>query len=282
MADDFQLFTSLRYDPALLKLPTEGFADIGWNGQPSPFYMLDFHRDRMLRAATHWGWIAAVDTLAGDQGLKRLQAFLQDITRHVGHGPHRVKIILARDGSLSHEIRPTPQTPLNNLFPAYILEPACENLVPAKEGRAQGRTPVRDFGFDILIDNQNTAKSEFTHFKTTHRPMYDEARSRARLSLADKKEVLLVNSHDGSVMEGSISTPYFWRDGQWVTPPVPELYNVVQGSGGNDGTTRKWALERNLVTEQVVPVDSLVDGEECWISNGIRGFISGKRHNILL
>jgi hypothetical protein len=25
-----------------------------------------------------------------------------------------------------------------------------------------------------------------------------------------------------------------------------------------------------------VKVDSLVDGEECWISNGVRGFLPGK------
>lgn len=33
---------------------------------------------------------------------------------------------------------------------------------------------------------------------------------------------------------------------------------------------------RNLVTAQIVFADSLVDGEECWISNGLRGFICGK------
>ena len=29
---------------------------------------------------------------------------------------------------------------------------------------------------------------------------------------------------------------------------------------------------RNLVVEEEVPIESLVDGEECWISNGARGF----------
>ncbi|KAI1641431.1 aminotransferase [Biscogniauxia mediterranea] len=270
--DNFHLFTSIRHDPALLELSAEHLADMGWHGQPSAFYMLDFHRDRMLRAAMHWGWSAAVETLAGPQGLERMQHFLQGITRQAGNGPHRVKITLARDGALGHEIRPTPPTPLNNLFPAALPEPACEHLDPAKASK----TPARDFAFDVLIDNQGTPRSEFTHFKTTRRRMYDEARSRARLGLADKKEVLLVNSDDGTVMEGSISTPYFWRDGRWVTPPVPEVFNVTHGSGGNDGTTRRWALERNLAAEQAVPVASLADGEECWISNGVRGFISAR------
>ena len=31
-----------------------------------------------------------------------------------------------------------------------------------------------------------------------------------------------------------------------------------------------------LCVEGVVKVDELVDGEECWISNGVRGFQFGK------
>ena len=31
-----------------------------------------------------------------------------------------------------------------------------------------------------------------------------------------------------------------------------------------------------LCAERVVNVDSLVDGEECWLSNGKKGFIWGK------
>ncbi len=33
---------------------------------------------------------------------------------------------------------------------------------------------------------------------------------------------------------------------------------------------------RQLVAEEEVRADSLVDGEECWLSNGVRGFFCGR------
>ncbi|KAI1418630.1 aminotransferase [Hypoxylon sp. FL1857] len=269
--DDFRLFTSIRYDPGLLKVPILGFTNAGWNQDPSPFYMLDFHRDRMLRAATYWGWTAAIAAISGEKGLKNFQGYLQNITSELGGSPHRVMITLAPDGNLDHQISPLPETHLNNLYPEYLPSPVSETSAQFGESKA----PIRDPTYDILLDVQKTTKSEFTHYKTTLRDMYNGARKRAGISLGDKKEVLLVNG-DGHIMEGSISTPYFWRGGQWVTPPVSREFAASQGSGGNDGTTRRWARDRNLVVEQVVLSDSLVEGEKCWISNGLRGFIFGK------
>lgn len=36
------------------------------------------------------------------------------------------------------------------------------------------------------------------------------------------------------------------------------------------------SLLSGLAEEQVVPVSSLVDGEECWLSNGAKGFLFGR------
>ncbi len=35
-------------------------------------------------------------------------------------------------------------------------------------------------------------------------------------------------------------------------------------------------INSRLCVEGVVKVDSLIDGEECWFSNGVRGFQFGK------
>lgn len=35
-------------------------------------------------------------------------------------------------------------------------------------------------------------------------------------------------------------------------------------------------LLSGLAEEQMVPVSSLVDGEECWLSNGAKGFLFGR------
>lgn len=50
--------------------------------------------------------------------------------------------------------------------------------------------------------------------------MYDAARERCHIREGEDAEVLLVNDVDGSVIEASRVTPYFYRDGRWVTPPV--------------------------------------------------------------
>ena len=43
-------------------------------------------------------------------------------------------------------------------------------------------------------------------------------------------EILLVN-HNGEIMEGSITTPYFLREGEWITPSAK--------CGGNLGNYAK-------------------------------------------
>ena len=245
---DFKLFTSLRYDLALLAVPDVGpaTAAAGWNrAKPSPFYMLDLHRDRMLRAARHFGWVAAADALVGEAGLATLEAYLLEaVAGCSGGNAYRVKVEIGRDGAFSHQKSPVPDTSLGNLFPAYLPPPLGEG--EAEDGLMPSKIPE----YEILVDTERTPGSEFTHHKTTRRAVYDGARARVRpapLAPADRKEVLLVNE-DGLVMEGSISTCYFWRGGRWVTPFVVGPSSLAEattvGSGGNAGTTRQWALER--------------------------------------
>ena len=266
MADEFSLFTSLRYDKSLEQVKALGLDWAGWNyRQVSPLYMLDFHRDRLLRAATHWEWKAAIDAISGEEGIARLGKAVEDAVGPNQDTPLRVRIELSRNGDITVQKGDTPAMPLQNLCPKNLPQP--------------GATPASDEAelspqYELLIDVDATKKSEYTHFKTTKRQMYDDARARAGLGLKDLKEVVLVNEEDGAIMEGSLTTPYFWRDNQWVTPPVPRKFSTAEGSGGNDGTTRRMMLERGLATEQVVKASSLVDMEQCWISNGVRGFIS--------
>ncbi|KAK1700438.1 aminodeoxychorismate lyase [Colletotrichum godetiae] len=234
---NFQLFTSLRYDPGLVGVPKRRLANAGWNAKmTSPFYMLDLHRDRMLRAATFWNWTPAIETISGSDGLQRLTEAIETfLTQHGREKPLRVKVLLDSEGDLSCEASQVPAVPLENLFP--------ERLPPPGNSKEAGY-PLEENPMTVVIDNTKTAQSEYTHYKTTERTMYDTARSRASISLADRKEVLLVNLKDGSVMEGSLTTPFFWRNGRWVTPPVATKYSPEVGSGGQDGTTRRWALER--------------------------------------
>lgn len=237
MAETFQIFTSLRYDPALLKVPGSAFKHAGWNhDNASPFYMLDYHRDRMLRAATHWDWDAAVEVLSGEAGLRAISERALKAVAQTGAGPSRIRVRVSKEGGLETEVYDTPEKGISNLFPERLPVPGQDDtsdVLPGKEP-----------AWDVVPDEQGTDRSEFTHFKTTRRIMYEGARKRAGIEASTLKEVLIINGADDSVMEGSSTTPYFWRDGRWVTPPVSTRFTLQDGSGGNDGTSRRWALER--------------------------------------
>jgi 4-amino-4-deoxychorismate lyase len=66
--DEFQLFTSLRYDPLLLR-SDENSRSILNIVAPSPFYMLAYHRDRMVEAAQHFDFLEVEKTLRDGKAL---------------------------------------------------------------------------------------------------------------------------------------------------------------------------------------------------------------------
>ncbi|KAK4150985.1 aspartic peptidase domain-containing protein [Chaetomidium leptoderma] len=246
MEDDFQLFSSLRYDPALHQVPARNFSYAGWNwANTSPIYMLDYHRDRMLRAATHWGWDAAVEALKGDAGLAKLRDHIMNSVGETQQGSMRVRISIGKEGELVVSSGPVPETTLANLLPERLPPPDGEE---ACCGEPSENIPSKSPSYEVLVDGPETARSEHTHFKTTKRAAYDGARQRAQINLPDMKEVLIVNEANGAVMEGSITTPYFWRGGRWVTPIVSQEYSLEKGSGGQNGTSRRWALERYVTS----------------------------------
>lgn len=62
----FELFTSLRYDPALLlSQDNTRVAD----GVASPFLFLTLHRDRVWAAAQAFGWTTVANLIKGEEGL---------------------------------------------------------------------------------------------------------------------------------------------------------------------------------------------------------------------
>lgn len=291
-ADDspapFELFSSVRYDVQLRQVTgNREWNYAGWNYRnPSTYYMLDFHRDRLVRAATYWGWDAAVAVVWGEEGLRRLETVLNEAVGPDVTEPKRCKIILGKQGKLSVEVSSTPPATLACLFPLQFPSPGFMLGVgpPINNQPIPGvpmvmkdmRTAMGKCPYEVTLDVETTPSSEHTHYKTTRRQMYDAARQRAGITGAEPREVVLINKETGTIMDGSITTVYFWRRGLWATPPVPSRYTEASGSGGLDGTTRRWALERRIVIEDVVNVSALKNGEECWISNGVRGFIYGR------
>lgn len=249
-APQFEIISSLRYDPALPNVVAQ-HAHPYPEPADSPYYLLSYHRDRLVIAARHFRWSRALDWL--QQDLKSFGKFLDDSIPDRKQ-PWRLRVAVDCNGNGSVDVNPTAAIdPLNLLIPPL---------------HSSERSPV----WRVYIDTEATTPSGFTTHKTTARETYTAARLRAGInSPAETAEVLVVNP-ENEIMEGSITTPYFRRRGPgggpvWCTPSL--------GSGGNDGTTRRYALAQGFCIEQVITKADLVDGEDCWLSNGVRGFMKG-------
>ncbi|KAL8940338.1 MAG: hypothetical protein Q9211_002332 [Gyalolechia sp. 1 TL-2023] len=234
--------------------------------------MLRHHRDRLYEAAKDLGWAEACNILEGRRGLDRLKVVLQDNLPNMLDGsqhlyPQKLRVLINSHGHFSVTSTALPPLPLSSLssshFPAVLSQ-----LPPAID------YPNPEMGWRIFLSPVPVSPSLFTRHKTTERSIYDEARlflpeSQANVNHPSQPldEVLIIN-HDDEVMEGSITTPYFWRGGRWVTPTA--------SSGGNLGTTRRYALDAGLCIEKTIMKDSIADGEAIWLSNGARGWGWGK------
>jgi len=241
--------------------------------------MLPFHRDRLLEAAKQFGWKAAISQVAGKEGFSRLLKKLNEAIPPNSTTPLRVRALLSRDGIITVETNPTPPVSKFNLYPERIppprdwknveVSPLTGDTLELGNSDLLYGVPDRSSPWDVLLDNKRTEPSPYTSYKTTFRDMYTGARERVGIQeMTEPREVLILSADGGEIMEGSLTSVFFWRDREWATPPV--------SSGGQIGTTRRWALEKRLCVEASVKVDDLIDGEECWISNGVRGFVFGK------
>lgn len=171
------------------------------------------------------------------------------------------------DGFVSVTSTPLPSIPLSSLSFSHFPTILCQ--LPPPIGH-----PIFEPSWRIFPSLTSISPSLLTRHKTTDRSMYDEARSFIPSSPEQRESALnllnevLVFNLEKEVMEGSISTPYFWRQGRWVTPPA--------SAGGNVGTTRIYALATGLCVEETVPKQTITHGEAIWLSNGARGWGWGR------
>ncbi|KAL9080932.1 MAG: hypothetical protein Q9157_000432 [Trypethelium eluteriae] len=283
----------MRYDPALRNSAVNQELNARFNISQNDFYVFPYHRDRMLQAAGHFGFENAQATLQNPEDLMAI--IVNNITTHLSQIPVtsgvvagqdaslRLKVIVNRDGGLDIQTGSTPPVSLEALFPQSLDLPQHRReskplrLSPLTGGGLtlgpHSFIPTSPDGhqpWPIYVDTETTTPDAFTTYKTTERSVYDLARRRACITkMTAQEEVLLVNTA-GEIMEGSMTAPYFRRDGRWVTPP--------SYAGGQLGTTRRWALEKGLCVEGTVRAVDLEDGEDIWISSGVRGFRRGKIH----
>lgn len=123
---EFEIFTSLRGDMILAesKLNTE----LSTTGQqPCPFYMLRYHRDRMLAAAKEFGWSEAIEALDESAGLLLLERRLfEHLEREYGTSNHHDPLKVSQVSSYRYPVtvaNHTSQAP----NPPLSLRSPCHN-----------------------------------------------------------------------------------------------------------------------------------------------------------
>ncbi|KAF1976754.1 hypothetical protein BU23DRAFT_404739, partial [Bimuria novae-zelandiae CBS 107.79] len=242
----FHLFTSLRYDPLLLSSEENSLPILNFQS-PSPFYMLVYHRDRMLEAAQHFDFHAVAKKL--EDGLSLHQELLQKVREYVQQGgkdePLKMRILFDKAANMTIDFSPVPPLPLSTLYPSSFDPPKPKptsaptdhtpstfqpspltggalTLGPTDSLPSKLAEPSPPPEYMLRLDTEPTPTSAFTMLKTTVREHYDASRARAlpaNPAGALYAEVLLYNStHE--LTEGTLTTIYLFRGGRWVTPPV--------------------------------------------------------------
>ena len=225
-------------------------------------HVLALHCDRVLAAARAFSWTDTLKILEREGDSKSLRALLcRQIPIAIKHSGlnsvnWKVRVLVSEDGDIQ-------------ILPAPIVLNSINGIPPwPNVPEILFETPSSDV-CKVLIDSVATLASEFTKHKTTSRKHYDDARARANIEhmAPTESEVLLFNE-DGEIMEASLCTTYFCRDGLWITPHL--------SSGGNAGVSRRMALEAGLCIERTLHIDELVPSEMVWLSNAVRGFMPGR------
>lgn len=259
-----QLFTSIRYDPLLLTSAENARPELSFIS-PSPFYMLGYHRDRMMEAAQHF------DFHEVEQRLQDGKALHGDLLKHVedwneNHNtrePLKLRILFDRSANMTVEIIPLPVVPLATLYPDSLdlfdttLSPHPAE-VPSYSpltggalalGHADALPAVSSTQppqWNLRLDIAPTCSSPFTLLKTTQRDMYETSRNRALPENAAGPiytEVMLYNEVN-ELTEGTLTSLYLFRGGRWVTPPVgvpSGEFNstTLKENNGDEGELRK-------------------------------------------
>lgn len=78
---DIEITTSIRSDVTLIESPVNTTLS-GTATEPCQFYMLSYHRDRMLTTAAEFAWIEAFKVLDGADGLRHFENALHE---HLAH-----------------------------------------------------------------------------------------------------------------------------------------------------------------------------------------------------
>jgi len=255
---DFELFSSLRYDPKLLH---EEF-NTAVAGHPSPFLLFSYHVDRLRTAASAFDWPLAKEAMNALEAEEMLRKKCEESVAKEEDSDNglMVRILLSREGVFRAQALPTGPL-LRGALDAAHFNPDTWN-VTSNGDIASAPQPV----LRVFLDTEPTPSTMFTSYKTTVRAHYEAAQH--RIGMTDRTKDVILHNENGEVMEGSVRNVAFWRDGGWVSPP--------NSSGGLPGTIRRWLLEQVILKERVILKSEIHPGEWVLLTNGVDITILGR------
>ena len=260
----FHIISALRYDPILLNSEENSRPELNFVS-PSPFYMLRYHRDRLLEAAQHFEFEEVVRFLTNGKALH--ETLLHEILKLKEMGGQdealKVRVLFDKTGKLSVELTVVPPVSLESLYPSSLDPPKNKTLPHPAQSSSFKPSPLTGGALTlgetdslpspspngtettdwlVRLDRASTPSSPFTLLKTTVRDIYNSSRSRAlptNTTTPKHVEVMLFNECD-ELTEGSITSLYLFRGGRWVTPPVGVPAGQFNASTLKGGASERW------------------------------------------
>ncbi|KAL6946810.1 hypothetical protein ACO0QE_001659 [Hanseniaspora vineae] len=178
---------------------------------------------------------------------------------------YKMRVLINKDGEIRVEAHALPRSPplaLHQSTDDYFLRTLLSGFLNGP--------PT----WTVYIYDKCLIPSPFTSFKTTKREHYNLAREKLQELHKGKEgpaEILLFNKSK-ELMEGTITNCY-------VSKNVDEkrVYETpALSSGCLTGVMRHFLVSKRLVREtKNINIDTLKDGDEVLLSNGIMGLVKG-------
>jgi len=190
------------------------------------YVLLNEHLQRLATSAAYFRFV-----FERDKVVKRLEK----VTTRFGDQPHRVRLLIRRNGAISIQA-----TPINQ--PGHYEDPVHALILTAS------------------LDTQRTdPDATFLYHKTTRRTIYQRARKRN----PEGEDVLLVNTRD-ELMEFTTGNIVIRRGNDWLTPELSSglLPGVFRDKLISDGTIRPVRLLR----------EDMARADDIYFINSVRGW----------
>ncbi|KJR97346.1 MAG: hypothetical protein VR65_25645 [Desulfobulbaceae bacterium BRH_c16a] len=201
------------------------------------YRLLEEHLQRLEDGAKFFKFSCSLDLIRNQ---------LKELEKNFSDGFFRVRLVLAKDGQLSHTS-------------SRCGPPLCLELSPEPGPVVEKDLPVADF-FERPVDT----KAPWCFHKTTMRSLYDNAFEKAQ---ADGLYDFLFVNEQGEVTEGCITNIIIYAAGHYATPPV--------SCGLLSGIMRGVLLADKAVPvfEKVLTEQDVRGADAVFLCNSVRGII---------